>query len=112
MRPPLYYPLIVSKKPANVVVRLPSGFGHDPALLANALKRLRSQMGDVSRAMRMHERYVPPGERRRLKSARARARVRRGALRFARWEVRQEARGLCPRPCSCGAVLVRVVAFG
>jgi ribosomal protein S21 len=68
--------------------------GHDPAVLANALKRLRSQMGDVSRAMRMHERYVPPGERRRLKSARARARVRRGALRFARWEVRQEARGL------------------
>jgi len=45
--------------------------GHDPAVLANALKRLRSQMGDVSRAMRMHERYVPPGERKRLKSARA-----------------------------------------
>jgi hypothetical protein len=45
--------------------------GHDPAVLANALKRLRSQMGDPSRAMRMHERYVPPGERRRLKSARA-----------------------------------------
>jgi len=60
-----------SKKPANVIVRLPSGFGHDPAVLANALKRLRSQMGDISRAMRMHERYIPPGERRRLKIARA-----------------------------------------
>lgn len=90
--------VLASRRPANALVMLPEGQGHDPAALAQALKKMKNQLtaSGVRRLMRADSYLLscrPPSARRRAKARLAAARERKSVAQARQRDERDERMG-------------------
>jgi hypothetical protein len=97
------YPVNPTRRPTNAIVILEAGTGNDTAALASALKRLKRTLGDNGTYAKLKRdsemwHFIPRGERRRRKTAKVKARLRKAASRRAAFESRRDPAGRMPSP--------------